>query len=334
MNNITLDGLILNKKLFEKSIFTEIDTVEFVDIKLINNFIDFETGIIYKDNIKYTEFYKIFNINCEKDIIIEYRKKNYDDLYFRTSYIMPKYGWGRIKPLDRLSVSVFHTKTRNIFCKDSYVNIDMINSSPSILYQFCKIKNIKCDYLEKYILDPKIIQNEIMYFYNCDIKNAKRLIYMLIGGGLYDSWIRSINSKLKINYIINFEEELKNIIRKIYNDNKNIINDVRLIDPLKWKTKLGKKQKKKQNMLYKNNIEAEIRGVIGLFLQSLERLFQEHAIKFLVDRKNLELKTIIPCQDGFMILKEYNYLNLCEDISNEIYNTWNIRIFFKEKYFN
>jgi len=82
------------------------------------------------------------------------------------------------------------------------------------------------------------------------------------------------------------------------------------------------------------NTNEEKRGVMALWYQSIERLIQETSIQFLIDYYNFTLEDIIPCQDGFMILKELWNDNILNDIHHNIYQKLNLDIKFVNKPFD
>jgi phage/plasmid-associated DNA primase len=73
---------------------------------------------------------------------------------------------------------------------------------------------------------------------------------------------------------------------------------------------------------------------MALYAQSVERLIQEKAIAWLVSEKRLPLEKIVPSQDGFMILEEYWYDGLTDDINRVIEDEMNIPIEFVVKPFD
>jgi hypothetical protein len=82
------------------------------------------------------------------------------------------------------------------------------------------------------------------------------------------------------------------------------------------------------------NKEEEKKGIMALYYQSIERLIQETSIKYLIDNKNFKLEDIVPCQDGFMILKELYNDNLLNEIEEKVFNTFNIKVKFANKPFD
>lgn len=65
---------------------------------------------------------------------------------------------------------------------------------------------------------------------------------------------------------------------------------------------------------------------MALWCQSVERLCQETAIQWLVDNKDIPLDEIVPCQDELMILKEYHYPEILDDLTRINVERFDIRV--------
>ncbi len=304
----------LEKKLINKSIFDNKKMIEYTNIKLIYGFLSNKMGITY-DN-------KPYGLKTEEEQIIKYKNLyNKKTSTFEVSHNLSKYKWGRITPNNYISLSVFHRPTRHTLAKDYYIDIDMSNAQPTIIYEISKMNNIINKSLEKYVLNPKKYRNTIMTHHNCDKDTAKRLIISIINGGSYSSWLKcdgvKDNKNKKILTISKIEDEIKQIIEIVYNTNQHIKEDILKENPNKWNDDLDCK-----------------RGIMAIYCQSIERLIQETSIKWLCDHKNFKLENIIPCQDGFMILKELWYDDILNDVSNIIKDTFNINILYVSKLFD
>jgi hypothetical protein len=306
----------LDKSLFKKSIFLKKNINEKCDKKMIYGFIKNEMGIkLNKKNIKYT---------TELQHIKEYKNLyNKTEDRFITKFILPNHEWGRIIPINNLSLSIFHRPTRHALCLDNYIDIDIENSIACIIYQMCKINKHNVEAIKYYCENPKQIRQQIMDYYNCNKDIAKKLPIKIMHGGLYKNWIIENgiiideSKKPYIDIITNIENEMKSIIEIVYGNNSHIKDDVLKFNPDKWK-----------------NTNEEKRGVMALWYQSIERLIQETTIQFLVDNKNFKLEDIIPCQDGFMILKELWQDDFLNDIHHNIYIKFNLNITFANKPFD
>jgi phage/plasmid-associated DNA primase len=313
----------LNKCLFADTIFGKKKLVEYADIKKVYGFIKNEMGITFQGNKRYELLSTIDATELEQI-------KRFKELYnkklkaFQTAVFLPKHKWGRIIPANNyLSLSIFHRPTRHSLCEDYYIDIDMINAQPTIISEISKINDIPVPWLDKYVKKPKKYREFIMKHHNCNKDCAKNLPIVLMFGGSYDGWIRewdiqmNIEKGERIKDIIEIEKELKSIMELVYANNQHIKKDVLKQDPKKWKT----------------DAEAK-RGVMSLWSQSIERLFQETAIKYLVDSKGFKLENIVPCQDGFMILKDLWYDTILEDIECVISDKYGISIKFLNKPFD
>lgn len=311
----------LDKNTISSSLFLKKKMVEFANIKLIFGFLATNMGISYIGNCKYKSNVA-FGVNTEQEQLENYKKMYNKKLTaFQLGFILPKHKWGRIIPCNYTSLSVFRRETRHRLSRDFYVDIDMVNAQPTIIYEICKMNGIEKRILKKYIKNPKKYREFVMTFHNCDKDTAKTLFICLMFGGCYNSWLKDNdiqeNRNTKIKEIVELETELKSVMDIVYNTNQNIKEDVLRIDPQKWTT----------------DNEAK-RGVMALWSQTIERLLQETAIKWLIDNKGFQIEKIVPCQDGFMILKELWYDDILIDVSKSIKDTFGVDIKFLNKPFD
>lgn len=308
----------LDKNVICNSIFIKKKMVEYTNIKLIYGFLSTKMGISYIGNYRH----KAFGLNTEQEQVEKY-KKSYNRKIngFQLGFILPKHKWGRIIPANYASLSVFHRPTRHRLARDFYIDIDMVNAQPTIIYEICKMNNIDNKVLGEYVDNPKKCREYVMNYYNCTKDIAKKLFICLMFGGSYDSWLKDNdiqqNKFKKIKEVNDMESELKSVMDIVYNTNKTIKEDILRLDPKKWS----------------NENEAK-RSVMALWAQTIERILQETAIKWLCDVKGFQIEKIVPCQDGFMILKELWYDGILNDVSKAIKDSYNININFLNKPFD
>jgi len=306
----------LNRKEFTSTIFHKKKMTEIIDLRKLYGFIKNEMGISYASPKG-----KLYNTELEhlkkfKDILSKSMDK------FQTSHILPKHKWGRVIPNLYLSLCVLHRPTRHSFADDNYIDIDMINAHPTIIYNMCKnISNIENKALKKYIDNPKYYREQIALHHSVDKNIAKQLPIILMFGGSYQTWIKEnnviTNDTNKLSEIVDIERELKAVIEIIYSNNPDIKKDVLKQNPKHWK----------------NDDEAK-RGVMGLWCQTIERHIQELVIDWLVNNKSFILEEIIPSQDGFMILKKNYYGSIIDDINRIVLEKINLPITFIVKPFD
>lgn len=295
---------LLDCALYKDTIFNKKKCVEMIDIQKIVGFIQAEMGISYIGINRYNGVATTYKTELEQ--IIKFKERyNIKLKSFSASHHLAKHKWGRVQPSNYLSTSIFHRPTRHSLCMDRYVDIDMVNAQPTIIAEICRLNDITNKFLVKYVGNPKKYREKVALHHQCSKDVAKTLFLSLMFGGCYKSWIKdnniSHNETAFLQIAAEIEKEMKNVIEIVYNTNPQIKKDVLKQDPKKWE-----------------NENAAKRGVMGLWSQSVERHIQETAIMYLVNNHNIPLETIIPCQDGFMILKEYNYTTLIEDIQAEI----------------
>jgi phage/plasmid-associated DNA primase len=326
LENLPLENAnnVFNWKLdkpITNSIFLKKKMVEYTNIKLIYGFLATNMGISYIGNCKYKSNVA-YGVNTEQEQIENYKKMYNKKLSaFQLGFILPKHKWGRIIPCNYTSLSVFRRETRHRLSRDFYIDIDMVNAQPTIIYEICRMNNIEKNTLKKYVQNPKKFREYVMKHHNCDKDTAKTLFICLMFGGCYNSWLTDNdiqeNKNKKIKEVNDLEEELKSVMDIVYNTNKNIKDDVLRADPQKWTTENDAK-----------------RGVMALWCQTIERLLQENVIKWLIDNKGFQIEKIVPCQDGFMILKELWYDEILLDASKSLRDTFGINIQFLNKPFD
>ena len=311
--NWTLD------KNFKESIFENISIKEHTNIRKVKGFINRSMGIKYDETSRYKDIAKIYKNEYEQ--MKEYLKKyDVNKNIFSVKLFLPKHKYGRIQYENHTSLSIFHRPTRHSYCDGIYIDIDIVNSMPSILYEICKINNfdlLNIKNLEKYVKNRDELIKELMKYYNTSKDKSKKLLLILMCGGRYETWLKDeeidVMNKDKFYFITQLEKELESLRDIVYYTNE----DIRNIKLEKW-----------------NDKNKEKRGVFALWYQTIERNIQETIISFLVREKLLNLNEIIPCQDGFMILNKYWYNDLIDDCQNEIKNKYLINISLKNKDFD
>lgn len=288
---------------------------EHIDPAKINGFLDTNMGIVFPNKGKYRDF----PFASEKNQLTKYSSLYANDSYI-TRYSLPKYKWGRIVPHKWLSLSLFHRPTRHSLCCDNYIDLDMVNAQPQIVVEACRQNGIKLQKWSLYCENPKALRQLVAAHHNCSYDVAKRLFLTLSFGGSYSGWLveENINPDIPlITEVQQMEDEIQTVIDNVYDENRDICDDVLKAVPDKW---MSIKEKK--------------RGVMSLWCQTIERLFQECVVEYLCRVKNFELEDIVPCQDGIMILKELYYEGICEDINASIMHKYGFDVLWIQKPFD
>ena len=96
--------------------------------------------------------------------------------------------YGRVYCEDNLGAITIRKELRGTLFVDKYVDLDMCNCHPNIYYQVAKLYGIKCPYLEYYVLNRKLVLNNIMTYYKVDKRASKSLFLRLLYLGGFKSW--------------------------------------------------------------------------------------------------------------------------------------------------
>ena len=101
---------------------------------------------------------------------------------------------GRYYADKQLSLQMIPSVIRKTISNNFYIDIDISNCHPVILSNICKKNNIKCDNLNKYILNRDIIIKRVSKLNNISKKEVKKIYLSLLNGGIKD-----YNKYLKID---------------------------------------------------------------------------------------------------------------------------------------
>ena len=257
----------------------------------------------------------------EKELLQQYLNNYVPELNVMvSSFYLPKHKWGRIMPVDYLSMSVFHRPTRHSLCKNKYVDIDMVNCHFSIINQLMSAHNLNNKFIKMYCDDTKGIRLQIMEYFGCSKDSAKQLFIRIIYGGTFDKWKKDfkIVNKTNLKIIVEIENELNQFRQLVFDSNQHILNDILYVFPDKFK---GKSQKQIVN------------SVVAFWCQTVERYLQEQAIIFISAEFNVPINETIPCQDGFMIPQKYFTIDMINQINNFIKESTGLNVEFIDKPF-
>lgn len=232
---------------------------------------------------------------------IEYRKiknmKKYFQTYkyqycavlgnFLSEWKLKPHGYGRIHPVNYMSLSIFHRPIRHALSK-KYVDFDIVNCNYSIILGLMKKNNLPHSHIEYYCQNRKAVLADVMRVFKCTKDEAKQKFITVSMGG----------REMDYDLLIGIQSELDPLFRKIKNENPN----------------LPKGDKRYSDISY--------------YFQTIERYLQEMCVKMIHDEYNIPLHTIIPCQDGFMILQDKYKEDMLSRLNNNEFGVeWIIKPF-------
>lgn len=200
-----------------------------------------------------------------------------------------KNGIGRAYYANNLSYCNLSREIRHTLAKNKWVDFDIDNAHPNILYQICKKMKIDKDeykHLERYCLKRENVLKKIHEYHFSDQKfrerrgDIKQLLISLLNNGSYDYWLNSHELTCEpMAGLYQFRDEINNIINMYIKPNN--VSIYRSIVRKKKKNPLG--------------------SLMSLFLQHHERIIVEKVIKKLIKKKVIKNNEVSYQYDGFMI---------------------------------
>jgi len=274
--------------------------VENVDINLLNALINSNHLKDKFDTSNYTQKLASQLYTNEKHQLISYLN-NYDKKLnaIKVQYKKPRHKYGRVFPVKSLGLTCLSKKIRNTLIKGKYIDFDIKNAQPEIIYNICKSNNLidNFPHIEGYVLRREDILQEVTYRYQVTRDDAKKLFIRLAFFGTFYGWLEELGLDTKIQptlFINGFKEELN-----------KIANIIRQHNPILYET--CRKQKEAKG---KTNI---IGSMFSLYLQDYEENIMDVATNWIsnntkiMDYQNSIYKENIYEFDGFKLNEEKVY---------------------------
>ena len=316
-------NLKLHSNVFTKSIYQANHILnEYVDNTLLYSIIQNSEDVKYTADHPQSKLYGSIHEQLLKYVPL-YDEK---DKCFKISISLPKHGWGRQNPANQLGMAVFHRPHRHSLAIDIYDDYDFFNAEPEIYNQVLKQNGQIFECLSYYCENREQLLNEIVIHYNNHITDeiVKKMIIALMNGADIAYQFQKYRIETCDNhhpFLIQFSQEIPQVIDLIYSHNSHIADDVATANPDKFKT-TGDEL-----------IAERKRCVAGLFYTTIERFIQEKCISFLVNNKGYILEDVVPSQDGLMIRKSLTYPDIVSDLEYVINYTMGFPIKIKNKPF-
>ena len=259
-------------------------------------------------------------------------------------YFIPEncHGFGRVNPELALSLGVFTRQLRHVLCKKNWIDIDIENAQPTLLYQFCLDQGLKCDTIKDYVLNREKFFEEVANTYifddgtplNTKVNGKwkyrdilKSLFIVMIFFGGFDRWRddNKIHRNAKIEdskLVYAFKQELTVISNTIMKHNETFFNLINM--ETKVKSKIDNKGEKQT---YTNPLGR----AMSIFLQDYERRVLDVVFKYMLDNKFIVNDEVILCYDGLMIPKKNYKDTLLTALNIEVYNKLGFNLTFTTK---
>jgi len=280
--NSQLDGIVIN---------------EICDINILDK-------IIHSKLLKKKKSNPLSPFATEKKLL-EHYKELYKNDYFQV--VLKKVDnciYGRCNPTKALSLFSIRREIRHSLCKNLYVDFDIVNCHPTILYQICKYNSnnydLKYSNLEKCVNNRDYYINLVMTTHKVDYKNAKLLFIIIMYGGSYDKWCDELNILDRIPFIYDLIEDIDNISKIIVKNNPKLVNKIH---------ELKECQSKINYNIYSS--------VMSYFLQEIEVRILELVFNYCIEKRYIINNECVLTADGIMLLKKYIDKFNTNDICNE-----------------
>lgn len=250
--------------------------------KFIETFDKNKLGYILNNIEKISEIYRPDARN-EVPLDKYYKESKLNEI--QVEYFQKDNGlFGRYQAKNSLSGQGMIREARHTIFKDFYIDIDIDNCHPVITKWLCENLNIECNYLKEYVYNrEKYIKQLIKLNPECDREHFKK-VFLKISYGCGD---KSYNDlvKNKSDFIKNFRKEILNIQELI---------SKKFYKFLEINTNL-RNEKNKQYNYYGSTLSH--------LCQFVENQLLMNIIKYLQEKKKLDLQDSILCFDGLMINK-------------------------------
>jgi hypothetical protein len=243
-----------------------------------------------------------------------------------------------------------HRPTRHSLCTDKYVDSDFENCEANVLFECVSQylighpeQSVDMSSLEKYCEKPKFYRDLLIEHYKVEDEvvsggksftqkdKIKGLLIGLMNGGSQDKF-RSHN-KITIPdhaFVISFKQEIQNILTIVFKFNEHIVDAILKENPSHFEDK----NTSGRAMSAVSLEQAKKRTCMAFFYQTIERKIQESAILAITTTHSVPVESIVPCQDGFMVLKEHYNERMLKTGMDAVKSTLGIQMKLLDKAFD
>jgi len=302
----------------QASILNNINLTESFDINLLKRLI--QSNVLIEVDYKLdANLDSIVSYKTERDHLLKFlagSSRNEGEVLVPYKYSKKAKDYGRVYPKKSLSLGSFRRSVRHTISNNAYVDIDIVNAHPTILYQLMESLNLPSISLKSYVLDREVRIKEVIEQYGVDRETAKNLFIRLMYGGVFSKWKKDNDvpaNKVISQFILDFSTELATVGLKVVAEPKNasILNTI-----------VAKKNKN---------------GTMLSFLcQTIERKILEYVYLYLLNNQFIHddkgsLNCVL-CFDGLMILKTDKVTDeLLVNLNTEIKNKTKLDLKFTYK---
>jgi len=262
------------------------------------------------------------NFENEKDQLTKYKDITYEAGLVGVRYRRSNgYRFGRVYPIHSLSLCSLRREIRHTIARDLFVDIDIANAHPELIYQTARYHGIKCSILEEYVKHREEKLLDVMKTYNVSRDSAKDLFIMLLYFGSFQTWLQNakLDNSLKPNeFISKYIEERTHYGEWIETNNEAIAYDIL--------------QAKVRRNIFDYNEKA---SVVSIWCQEIEQrilyeLYTHCKAKKYIDNDGI----VVLCFDGIMLKKEKYTPSILKEFSKVIEEKLGYKLTFTNKELN
>ena len=225
-DDINKTSIVYNKHFYEKINIKKLSYI-------INNFNLYES-IINENEKEMRRLDKNYNAfivlqKIKDNVVIPEYLKNTEFGLIQVSYNKGRNsnGIGRWYAKNGVGLQPLCSCVRSTICKDIWLDIDQVNSHPTIFKHLMNKLGFTSELLNECLNDRENFLKKVMKDEKCSRDIAKTLVIAIINGAHYTSnTLKALSNELKpaINHIINLPEysSILEFVKKTYKDDKNI----------------------------------------------------------------------------------------------------------------
>lgn len=288
-------------ELKEITISEEFKFVEYFDYEIL-------TKLIQSDKLNNSSWLSFEN---EKDQLKKYINNSIQvdkNIYKRVITYKRSGKFGRVYPVGSLGLCSLRREIRHSIANNIYIDIDIENCHPELIYQTLKFYNVKSiEILGDYVKNRSKYLNDVIEFYDVNRDQAKGLFISLLYGSSFSKWVENEKiEKNKNNQLEIIQNMVKCRLHILHEIKKNNFELVDFINNNKLQN---------NNSLYYNEM-----SIVSLWCQELEFRILDTIINYCIENKYINKinKNAVLCFDGFMILKDKFKFRMLEEFRNLI----------------
>jgi len=200
--------------------------------------------------------------------------------------------YGRVYPVQNLSLGVMRRPIRHFLCEDIYYDVDIINAHLELARIKCREFDLDHECIEYYCEHRDEVLQEIMTSTGQNRDFAKKCFIMMLNGG---DWKRHfMRSKVKCSlvtdFIVKFHKEVKGIQKFLIEKYRNTL----------YKTLTDDTKTEKERL----------RSFMARYFQMIEVEILKWVLRMVSEEEICDIDKLVLAHDGFMIRK--SYLDNCE----------------------